>query len=71
MASLIIHSMESCKDINSHGSIDGLLGGMLRGKEYGTILGSAVIVVCDELNISEVELVIWVFNCLLLNIQIF
>ena len=45
----MIHFMEYWKDGTAHGKLDGLLGGMLLGKEYGTLLRSAVIVFNGEL----------------------
>ena len=54
----MIHSIESCKDINSHGKIDGFLYGILMVQEYVTVLGYVYMIFYVKVNISKVDLVI-------------
>ena len=54
MASLVIDSMESCKDITVNVNLDGLLNVIYMVQGIVTVLIYAVRVVCGELNLSKV-----------------
>ena len=60
ITSLMIYLIEYRETVTAHGNHDGLIVGISLGQEYGTALGSSVIVVNVEVNMSKVELVIWV-----------
>ena len=58
MKILIIHLMKILKYGTANVNFDGLLDGMLLGKEYVTVTESAVIVVDGEENMSKVQFLI-------------
>ena len=62
ITSLIIFPLESRKNGSSHGNFYGLLHVMVIRQIYWTVLISAVIIVCGEVNMSEIGLTILVIK---------
>ena len=53
----MVYLIEYCEAVTAHRKLDSLLVVISLVQEYGTALGSSVIVVNGEVNMSKVELV--------------
>ena len=60
ITSLMVYLIEYRENVIVHGKLDGLPFGISLVQEYGTALGYSVSVVRGKVNMSKVELVIWV-----------